>query len=315
MIVIDFTGFFIGDSYKIKEFALCYVYKITLRVHLFVIVPSVNSQITHRSLMKSNKNYQEFYHKCNIKLKKGRTSELKLNSILLKVFSDKRYIFVRTRQHVDLLEKYTNLKWDHLKTLGVNCEEESLETKCQTHDRSNSYCVEDNVRLMAYYMMSLRTKLNTHVFKNSCAVIDFSGYYDDNQIFKFKEISVYIVDTDGSMLGNTLLISKPEVPLETLSPKVQSNYLNYYNSYGIEWDEGDHNSVTINRALVFESVFGDRYEVGHLRNHGYIEKPITTDSDHHTHEIPEKNVCVKPIAGHMTFWVHRKKLFEDVAKK
>ncbi|XP_057337297.1 uncharacterized protein LOC130675531 [Microplitis mediator] len=338
-IVIDFSGYYYKNKFIIKEFSLCRLDYLSVITEPITITKDPQNAIP---LQANNKSYKNFIDKFGVKNSHNLYPVYVLRSRLMRINHENNKIYVRNGEQLSKLisfinnSKYQSDKIKLLSDLGFDDNYELTETNCPHHiNKSNNYCAGDNAKLMAEWLIERKVnKINSR--RNMQLVINFSGYRDYKNKFKIKELSIHGLNDDGNIVYHKLCVIKPVyVSNDSINNINKKKYDNYYNKFGIKYDDGYYELQRMRNEIynivtrcdiqviyvknyhyydLLTYVFGDieKYDVTCLEDHNYVEAyDINTNCGYHTHEDNSKNICVNNSVINMVKWILTNKFYKS----
>ncbi|XP_057336284.1 uncharacterized protein LOC130674840 [Microplitis mediator] len=339
-IVIDFSGYYFKNKFTIKEFCLCRL--VNFRVITEPVIIAKDPQFSVPSQPYTN-SYKNFIDKYGIKNTRNLYPLNRLRQKLRVILAHNDLIYVRNGQQVSELmsflnnSRYYRNKIKPLSDLGFKDNYELTQTNCPHHvNKSNNYCAGDNAKFMADWLVGKLNKIQ--LLKNMQLVINFSGYYDLNNEFIIKELSIYGLSNDGYVIYHKLYVTKPANDLtDSFMNEVDKNNYNdiYYDNFGIKYEDGNYDLFRIYKKIskllmkydikiiyvkndyyynllskIIENIKKydaeniKRFDVICLEDYNYIDTYDTyPNCEYHKHEDNNKNICVDSRAVTMVYWI------------
>ncbi|NP_001401785.1 uncharacterized LOC106693329 [Microplitis demolitor] len=332
-IVIDFSGYYNrSNKFEIKEFCMCRLFNSTV-INKPVII--IKDPLLSIPLQSDNNSYKDFIDKFGIR---DTRSSYKLNQLRQKV---KRVInknsktYVRNGEQLIKLISFINdsnfncNKIKLLSDIGFPENYELTKTNCPYHiNKANNYCAGDNARLMADWLVYRKWK-KRRSRRNMQLVINFSGYYDYDTVFRIKELSIRGLSNDGNIIYHKLYVTKPEYDSSSSINEIVKNKFNdiYYDEFGIKYEDGNYELLRLNKKISkilnhydIKTIYVKNYNYYNLLNKivanikqfdvicleecNYVENnDINFVCQYHTHEDINKNVCVDNSGMNMVNWI------------
>ncbi|XP_057336476.1 uncharacterized protein LOC130675014 [Microplitis mediator] len=330
-IVIDFSGYYLKSQFIIREFSLCQMKHLTVTSEPTIITDDPTTSISSRP---QNKSYKKFIDKVGITKAHNSYPLHRLRQKLKSIIDRNSIIYVRNGQQFSKLisfindNKYQSDKIKLLSDLGFDDSHELTETNCPHHiNKSNNYCAHDNAKLMMNWLR--KRKLDKLKLLNKMqVVINFSGYYDYKNEFTIKELSIVGLSNDGKTIYHKLYVTKPVYHSNNFINDInKKKYDNYYNNFGIRYEDGNYESKCIiikileilfhyDIKIIYVKNYYYRYLLSKvvnnikiydficLEDYNYVETyDISTNCEYHKHEDNSKNICVNNSAVNMVNWI------------
>ncbi|KAH0557764.1 hypothetical protein KQX54_011544 [Cotesia glomerata] len=226
------------------------------------------------------------------------------------------------------------MRYYNLSDRGKQRSEAEQALICTFHDsRARPYdCAGYNARkILDWY---------SGILKISCAVVDFNGYYSANNKFAMKEISIYGIDNKGSIVHHNLFVVKFPRDLLNMQSFIADYNENYYETYGIEWVNGSHDSSRVidiiknvvdfalsnKRIFVKNAIHRNKLQRSFNLSREFIDSSLCMDKLNynenafyiqgsfcrfHTSLIGDSKICADFGTKKMVEWIVNKKYYED----
>ncbi|XP_057336697.1 uncharacterized protein LOC130675155 [Microplitis mediator] len=331
-IVIDFSGYYFENRFTIKE--LCLYRLVDFRAIAEPIIIAKDPQFSV-SLQPYNNSYKNFMEKFGIQTPHNSYGLAELRYKIKVIITHNDLIYLRNRQQLTKLMSFINDgryycdKIELLSDLGFDDNYELTGTNCPYHiDKSNNYCAGNNAKLMANWLIKRRVN-KIQLRTNMQLVINFSGYYDFQNEFIIKEVSIYGLSNDGNIIYHKLYVTKPAyAPISFINRINKTNYdNNFYNNFGIKYEDGNYKLLRVRHKICEILINYDIkiiyvknyyyynllskivdnikiYDVTCLEDYNYVDiYDINTNCGYHKHEDNNKNICVDNSAVNMVNWI------------
>ncbi|XP_074114307.1 uncharacterized protein LOC141537306 [Cotesia typhae] len=320
-IVIDFNGYFFSDTeYIIKEYSLI-IFRDKTNEILGKDFQVSNPPVPCHQLDKiTQDNYASYYNSHGIGWNKRTQDNEFIKNDLTQKLKNAKIIYVRDQTQNELLITYLNRDFNAvcLVDMGLNLEPEMI-IDCENHvEPKKNNCAHDNVsKMFKFITMSNDDKI--HLPDNDTnIVLDFNGYYLGENKYVIKECSLYAVrEKNKEIIYSDYAISKPPHMCHKLDEVAKLNYANYYETFGIDWSKGTHDTNLLKSDLqkklrTSRNIFlRDQKQRDHLNSyfHYEFEAFILTDlgltfesvegTNCTNHDHPDKNICAHDNATKM----------------
>lgn len=336
-IVIDFTGYYYGDIFIIKEFCQYKVRKADVVLDKLMVTKRLEYWNANNDV--NNSIYKNFYEQCGIRSELGDYFQCQLRKFVHQSFKSGRKIFIRSREQSDLLfrcigKKYCNIKY--LNEIGYNVNPITRTDCVYHHNPDSNYCARTNAFNMAKWLLIKRHD-KIILLDHMHGIIDFTGYYC-NEKFIIKELGLVVLNSNEGTYIDWLCVTEPPKKLKNLLDTVREYNNNYYDTYGIRWESGYFNHFKIRSTLnttlekyhiksiyvrteneenILREMVSDKYDVIRLDqfNFRYSENSEPFQCSYHKHSVARKNVCVGNSVTKMLNLVWKFKIFEPGVRR
>ncbi|KAH0552290.1 hypothetical protein KQX54_008336 [Cotesia glomerata] len=235
LFMVDFTGYYFNNQFIIKEFSRSKVlenHRIrSLRTSLVTKppVPDLLSQ-SHENIDA----YQNFYNTTGIEWTAGSLEIAILQREIKHKLKKRKIIYVETVEKAEQLISFLGKRYSNIRPLDsfkqFNFRRSGLTSDCRVHNGANYQCAYSGAIELAAYVFDN----DILVQDNQSAVIDLNGYYDEEERFILKELSIIILNPLGFITYSNTFVAKP------MGLQAPDTYDVYFKKYGIPWNAGDY---------------------------------------------------------------------------
>ncbi|KAH0554965.1 hypothetical protein KQX54_014190 [Cotesia glomerata] len=323
--VVDFTGFDFEGHYIIKEFVVARILDNLIEVEDQILIDITELPIDSGALFYDSE-FFAFYNKTHIIW--GKRSDHTRKDIIAKMKSLRHHnIYVRDKIYAVILANYLKVSPNSFNSLSditdFDPDNRIMKTNCRNHQSRQSYCVKNNVMIMAEW---LKEKLKEFPEpKERLAVIDYAGYLEDTtKNIVITILRVHCFDNNGTVTYDKLLFSTTFNSMRNTSvEEFERHKERYREKYGIDYTQSNvHNLAIINqlKKILLENkiefifvetnitknhllgLLGLSFNISNLGDYGYVNVHTNTNVDDY----------LKKSIHQMVDFVTRKKLNTSV---